>query len=302
MSKDQVEYNYAITAIIKICDGNIFYSVDDTSQRYHSNLTNLPSPLRQFVTINGKHLTNIDLKNSQPFLSILLLTKPGTISKFAKNHELALMLESLQVTETEDIKQYVSLVCDGTFYEFFWKELSRRGIEIRDRKHIKKIVLITLFSKNKILTEEKKIFTEIFPEVDRIFKAIRGDNVIGNKFQNYKRFPILLQRIESYIILDVILDRINLELPKTIAVSIHDSILTSNNPTDINNVKKIMLQELEKFVGFPPKLKIENDQNKEKEENKGIKQNENITMEKSLQHKVNHHINNSAFELFGFNN
>lgn len=59
--------------ISRIEEGNIFLSVDHNVRRFHSNLTNLKSELRDFITYEGHQLVNIDIKNSQPFLSLALL-------------------------------------------------------------------------------------------------------------------------------------------------------------------------------------------------------------------------------------
>ena len=60
--------------------------------------------------------------------------------------------------------------------------------------------------------------------------------------------------------------RINQELPGTVALSIHDSIMTNNNPIYINRVRKIMVEEFSNFVGFEPKIKVEGGEEEEKKE------------------------------------
>ena len=57
--------------------------------------------------------------------------------------------------------------------------------------------------------------------------------------------------------LDVILKRIYKELPGTIAITIHDSIMTGILTDDVEAVRKIMSDELTSFVGFAPKIEIE---------------------------------------------
>lgn len=49
-------------------------SIDNTAGRLHTNLTNLKSELRQAFTYKGKPLVSLDLSNSQPYLSTVLLT------------------------------------------------------------------------------------------------------------------------------------------------------------------------------------------------------------------------------------
>lgn len=109
----------------------------------------------------------------------------------------------------------------------------------------------------------RQIFIDRFPKVHKAFSKIRGHEK-GDKFSNFKRFAILLQRIESYLKLDVILPRVYQELPGTIAITVHDSIMTGI----IKNlwaVRKIMLDELTLFVGYPPQIRVEGNDEEIKE-------------------------------------
>jgi hypothetical protein len=63
--------NY-LTNINRIEEGDFFLGVDNNVRRFHSNLTNLKSELRYFITYDGQKLVSIDVKNSQPFLCISL--------------------------------------------------------------------------------------------------------------------------------------------------------------------------------------------------------------------------------------
>jgi hypothetical protein len=73
----------------------------------------------------------------------------------------------------------------------------------------------------------------------------------------YQRFAILLQSIEAHLMLDIILKRISQEHPGTIAITIHDSILTGLYTNNVEAVAQIMKEEFTKFVGFTPVLKID---------------------------------------------
>jgi predicted HAD superfamily phosphohydrolase YqeG len=57
--------------------------------------------------------------------------------------------------------------------------------------------------------------------------------------------------------LDVILKRVYKELPGTIAVTVHDSIMTGVLTNNVEAVRKIMIEELTNFVGFAPNIKLE---------------------------------------------
>lgn len=264
-------FNSIVGSATRIMNNDIFYSVDSTSGRFHSNITNMTKELRPFLRINFEPLVNIDIKNSQPFLSILLLLNPAKVAFLTKNKAFALLLQSLKVPYSEDVKKYMSLVVDGQIYEYLMKEFSKEDL-ILTRDETKRQVLRILFARNRMPKDEtnkkaRQIFKDRFPTVHRIFSKIRGHEK-GDKFTNFKRFAILLQRIESHLMLDVILKRIYRELPGTIAVTIHDSIMTGILTNNIEAVRKIMIEELTFFVGFRPQIKIEGDNREKGKRNK----------------------------------
>ncbi len=265
---DTVQYNSVLGSAARIINQDIFYMRDKTSGRFHSNVTNLPKGLRQFLRINNESLINNDIKNSQPYLSTLILTNPGKVSWMTNNPAFALLLQSLKVSLAQDVKKYIELVISGQLYEYLMQEFLKNGLDL-SRAETKQQVLRILFAKNRMPKDEvnkkcRLIFKDRFPTVHRIFSKIRGSQK-GDKFTNFRRFAILLQRIESYLMLDVILKRIYKELPGTIAVTIHDSIMTGILTNNIEAVKKIMIEELTSFVGFPPKIQTEKKEEKEGE-------------------------------------
>ena len=291
------KYNSIVGSATRIINNDIFYSIDSTSGRFHSNITNMAKGLRPFLRINGEPLVNIDIKNSQPYLSTILLTNPGKVSFMTKNPAFALVLQSLKVSLNEDVKEYINLVNSGQLYEYLMAEFAKEGLNLT-RNETKTQVLRILFARNRMprnpindtevfiskLTEKEKrerekfitdypkikkarqIFKKRFPKVHRIFSKIRGSEK-GDKFSNFKRFAILLQSIEAYLMLDVILKRIYKELPGTIAITIHDSILTGVLTNNVEAVRKIMSDELTFFVGFRPQIVIEGKIRENKKEN-----------------------------------
>jgi hypothetical protein len=263
------QYNSIVGSATRILNNDIFHSVDKTSGRFHSNITNMAKGLRQYLRIKGEPLANIDIKNSQPYLSTILLTDPGKVSYLTNNPVFALLLQTLKVSLNQDVKEYISLVISGQIYEY-----SKEGLQL-SRSETKRQVLRILFARNRMPNEEvnrkaRQIFINRFPTVHRIFSKVRGREQ-GDKFQNFKRFAILLQRIESYLMLDIILKRIYKELPGTIAITVHDSIMTGVLTNDVEAVKKVMIEELTLYVGFRPQINIEGIiiENKRGEEMKG---------------------------------
>jgi hypothetical protein len=264
------QYNKIFASATRIINGDIFYSIDTTSGRFHSNVTNLAKGLRPYLRIKGEPLANIDIKNSQPYLSTIILTNPGKVSGMTENPAFALLLQSLKVSLSEDVKRYISLVASGQIYEYLMSEFSKEGLTL-SRTETKGQVLRILFARNRTPKDEinrkaREIFKNRFPQVHRIFSKVRGHEK-GDKFKSYKRFAILLQRIEAYLMLDIVLKRIYKELPETIAVTVHDSIMTGILTNNVEAVKNIMTEELTNFVGFRPNVKIEgNYREREREE------------------------------------
>lgn len=85
-----------------------------------------------------------------------------------------------------------------------------------------------------------KTFQYHFPEVYELFWLIKEVQ------SNY--LPIILQRIESFLILDVICRKINALHPKIPLFTIHDSILTTKGNEAI--VEEIMSQEIANWTGY----------------------------------------------------
>lgn len=259
-TSDDEAYNRVLASATRIMNGDIFYTVDSTSGRFHSNVTNCPKGFRPYLRVNGEPLINIDVKNCQPYLSTIILTNPGKASAYAENPAFAMVLQTLKVSHSEDVKKYISLVINGTFYEYLMSEFASEGLHL-DRSETKRQVLRILFARNrnpKDVTNRRarEVFKLRFPTVHRIFSKVRG-NERGDKFTSFKRFAILLQRMESYIMLDVVLKRIYRELPDVVAITIHDSIMTGVMTNNVEAVKTILIEEMTNFVGFRPNVNLE---------------------------------------------
>lgn len=260
-------YNNVMASATRIIQHDYFCKRDNTSRRFHSNVTNMSKDLRPFLRVNGQPLVNIDIKNSQPYLSTLLLTHPEKVVGFVIDDKLDRLLKTIKIPKSRDIAHYIDLVTSGGIYEYLMAEFSKEGL-IMDRKETKKQVLRILFARNRepkdeINLQARSIFMKIFPNVHQVFFRIRGPMRekkylnSHNKCVTFRRFAILLQRIESKLVLDVIMKRVYKELPGVFVLTIHDSILTVNDREVVDSVFKIMKKELEKFVGFTPTIKIE---------------------------------------------
>lgn len=69
------QLNHAKISVEKISRKDYYLLHDDNVYRFHSNLTNMRSVIRNAVTYDGQKLISIDIKNSQPYLSTILLSR-----------------------------------------------------------------------------------------------------------------------------------------------------------------------------------------------------------------------------------
>src|SRR5690606_13941249 len=112
-SSDTDAYNRVLASATRIINGDIFYTIDSTSGRFHSNVTNSPKGFRPHLRIEGQPLCNLDVKNCQPLLSTIVLTDPIKAATFTENTAFAMVLQTLKVSQAEDVKKYIQLVISG---------------------------------------------------------------------------------------------------------------------------------------------------------------------------------------------
>jgi len=278
------KYNSAFRNLNWIQDNDYYFSVDTTGNRFHSNLTSLNSDLRKFLLSQNQPLVAVDIKNSQPYLSIILLNpsfyqnntdtfniynintyntssttiyNPSNIYTTTTNHPQfsppPMLHKTLEEIDNQDVKNYIELVENGLIYEYLANEIKDElGEDLRDdRKAIKAIVFTILYTANQFIGQPeatpKRLFRDRFPTVYKVFSAI--------KREDKKTLAILLQRIEAYLVLDKICPRITQERPKLPIYTIHDSIVTTLGNEEY--VKAIMEEELTATIGHKPSLKIE---------------------------------------------
>lgn len=285
------QYNNTVIAIEKISSGDFSISIDDNVHRLHSIITNLKSELRNFLTYNDAPLVSIDIVNSQPYLSTVLLkatfweqstTHPLESRSFSKVKELSspdcallcvddvapkmcnkifdsyynyssfvMLCKSAETHNQRELQEYINLVKNGEFYQCLQNLFNEQGYSLNERKQIKAAVFQVLFTDNRYFGQKgalpKRIFQKTFPTIYKVFARI--------KRSNKKNLPVLLQRIESYLVLLVICKRIAEERPNLPIFTIHDSIITTVGNEEF--VKGMIVEEMKKAIGFPPKLTID---------------------------------------------
>lgn len=265
----------AIYAINKFANQEFYFSVDDNVGRFHSNLTNIKREIRNFITYDGHKLVNVDIKNSQPLFSTLLLHKtfyekqrstlhfysfPSFLqlllppsSSNTTNHSssttIIMLVEKLKKLTSKGFGEYENYVNSGEFYKML-AEAVYPDLPY-NKQNMKTMIFTILFSNNRFMGQEgakpKKDFREHFPNVYEVFSLI--------KKKNHRALAHLLQRIESTIMIGAVTSRIALERPNLPFFTIHDSIATLEGNEEY--VADIVKEEITKLTGLEVKLGVE---------------------------------------------
>lgn len=265
------QYNSTLLYVEKIAAAAFRISIDHKGFRFYSELSSIRSSLRNCLIYNDLELVSIDVCNSQPYLISLLLNSSFWIedgitdailhmddlypsySKLISStsrSSIIMIAENGEKQSESGFEAYKESVKSGKFYIEMVAAMQNETGYI-DRKAAKAMLFQVLFTDNRFIgqaeAEPKRIFRTLFPGVYQLLKEIKktGKN----------KLPLLLQQIESHLILKTITKRIARERPSLPLFTIHDSIVTTVGDEDY--IQKIVLEELTKAVGFPPQLRVE---------------------------------------------
>jgi len=255
-NSDIEKYNFAIGAVTRIVNEPPYLVRDDSGHRVHTPLTNLPKFLRSEIQINGKYLSGLDIGNSQLYFSLKILTDPEGAKDFFPGKFPLIMLKCLRLSQQQDVAKFVLLVQQAKLYKFLESEFINAGlkIEVVDPVKVsddtKRRIFTVLFEENHLTSKAKKLFQRCFPNVDKAFSLLR--------MAKYTDFVNVLARMESYAVNDMIIARLNREHPDMVAQQIYDNVVTSIVTDDMETARRVMTEELTKFIGCPPVLRTEN--------------------------------------------
>lgn len=242
---------------------DIYLSVDDKGNRLHSPLTNIRSILRNAISYKGQKLTSIDIRNSQPFFSSMLfqmdfwekeIIKPkynSILTSILSNHQTTspiMLLTIGDLLKQADVATYVASVKSGRFYEEFQEAYEKRyGVANISRTKVKKAILKMMYSRNSSVSKIKKMFGILYPSVLELFTYI--------KHEEHKLLPILLQRIESDMVLDDIAFHFTNAYPELPIFTIHDSLVTL--ASDYDKLEECMIERFINRMDMVPQFRIE---------------------------------------------
>jgi hypothetical protein len=242
---------FSLAEIQKISSGEIYIKCSKTNGRYDTNYTRLPSELVQHLTINDKPFSELDLSNSQPFFSACLFSATPEIQHIISN-TLYILTKNMRLAEKQDVILYRSLVSSGTFYNYMEDQFNKAGLKFADRGELKKQLFIVFFGKNSAIhySQTVKIFASLFPDVYSLFEEI--------KRKEHNRLAILLQRIESYVILQRVTPEIIKRYPGLPFLTKHDSLLPSGLmvTNQVDEICKLMIDTITEVTGLTPTIKV----------------------------------------------
>ncbi|WP_147204852.1 hypothetical protein [Segetibacter aerophilus] len=249
------------------------YHFSGEGHRFYNTISILKRELRQFVTYAGQHLVEVDIKNSQPFFSLVLFKESfwqssrknsgqnlsldrilkDIYNKIKNSNNYKAIITLLKTSETLTAqgfneKNYGDLVVQGDLYTHLETLINEASPQkYKDRAWVKKAVMVWMYQKASKMyqLDMSELFKKLSPKVYELFRLVKSVQ------QNY--LPIILQRVESFLVIDVICKRVAQEYPDIPFFTIHDSIITTKGNEAL--LESIMTQEIEAWTGYKPPLK-----------------------------------------------
>jgi hypothetical protein len=264
---------YRKDGIVSIGMKDFYIHRDHTSGRVHSNLTSFTSQLFSTLKYKGQPLVGYDIANSQPFLASVLLrfifspmgVKRGfNIKSLPKpllhyihtytKHSLQLPLitimleESLSEADFTGVSEFQLLCESGNLYSELSPKLFDTAYTPENQRMIKDFFFTLLFTKPGNQRNGIPKFKQQFPAVHRVISEIKRQS----SEKGY--FPIILQCIESYFILEKVCKRLHREYPKAPIFTKHDSVYTIEEYR--LELLKIMQEESLVLFGVSPTFRL----------------------------------------------
>ena len=264
--------------------------IDSKGGRLYSNLTGILSQLRYFTNHEGQEIVYFDIRNSQPYHFLALLNpkfweQPRNQSDLALhniNPELETHIKrrnNKYITTIMMLRDYhksgrtlsnkglqrlaitsphfAHLVATGKLYKFISDELTGKfkkpsGFDPFGTKDLAKQELIRMLYFNS--KDKHSPSQNYFAEFKKLFPA-EAEVIELLKSRRYQDFSVLLQKIESTILLGHVCKNIfmtDIDIPM---YTIHDGIMTTKEHAD--EVEKIIKQTYMEIIGVEPELKRE---------------------------------------------
>jgi hypothetical protein len=267
-----LRFNSYMSMIQRFAEKDFYLRRDTYSGRIHSNLTNLKSEYRHFLSYNGLSLVEVDLRNAMALFTLSLLEtefyEHNTSDKItfldlilqgkfdikcfdllSHSYLYSIMCGTFTTPAIEDeLNMFRRAVTSGEFYEVMGSQIAQYLGKDKTRDQVKSIMFSVLFSSSDENREsilfQKSLFDELFPTVGQVLDEWRD---LGHS--NLAR---IIQRIETHIFLDCVVPKVWEVLGEIPIFTIHDSIVTLEDYVD--DVQNIMYEEINSRSGFEPYL------------------------------------------------
>lgn len=206
LKKEDVDiYNRNVYSVESINGKHIFYHFDNYG-RLHTNFTILKSFIRKnCLLIDGEETCELDIKNSQPLFLCKLINDTQTVWVDKKEYEF-----------------FRDLTINGNFYQYLMQVTGQK-----DRKLVKEFTYKVLFGRNASNSKADKAFSNIFPTIHHFIKLYKRE------YGNYKVLAHDLQRAESNLVYNKIINKIMILHPEIKIVTVHDSIIFAKKYRDV---------------------------------------------------------------------
>jgi len=212
-------------------------------RRVHSLVTRMSKAVRPFLTIDGAELVELDVANSQPLILAAAFRHPERWPTYLGGQHIGRAwpagLDRSRVLDgdpslSDEVDHFTHLCETGLLYEYL---LDRGGFKDRDR--VKKLLFRdVLFCDLDVSRQMTDVFASLWPE---LFNAV----VSLKLTHGYAAVSMLLQRMESHIVIDGVCGRLVEELPGLDFLTVHDSALVVAG--EGATVKRLMEEEFTRF-------------------------------------------------------
>lgn len=219
-------------ALGRIARGDIWWLWKDaTGWRVHSNLTVLLSELRASLFFDGytDGLFEVDVKNCQFLLLAILARQTGADggdNRFLRSCESGSIYE--------EIRDHVNAL-----------EGRKKAV---DREKAKRLTIAWLFGEiDKWPSVIDGFFAKHHPRILSMVREAKEPR--SGERDRYKSLAVSLQRLESQLMIDGVLRRVQTELKHCPAATIHDSLLCV--PDASEKIRDLIVSEFEKHGATP---------------------------------------------------
>jgi hypothetical protein len=238
--------------------GKFYNNRSYSNNRYNSSITSLNKLVRPFLLVNNKTLFSIDIKSSQPYLlaSLLDVNYYNKDNKNKYNYYRvgpvggSILFPRFLEGKEKGIEQYRNISFEDDFYSIVLRNELGRDPTTIERNSLKHKTMQFLFYNNPKAKQksELKYLVKQFPQINDFISSCLDK--IGEK-----RFSYLLQRAESFLVLDTVCVEFNNKYKSAPFFTIHDAVLTTEEHYE--ELHRIMFEQLKLMTGINPGLKIE---------------------------------------------